>query len=87
MSYALQIRDVPADVRNMLAELAAQHGQSMQAYLLAVLEREARLGRNQQIFRRTADLRVDIPAHLSPEIVIRDNREHGDDVDREPGEQ
>ncbi|MQY23409.1 FitA-like ribbon-helix-helix domain-containing protein [Nocardia macrotermitis] len=87
MSIALQIRDVPEDVRDVLAQQAAQRGQSLQAYLLAVIQHEARLLRNKQAFSMTADLRVDIPAHLSPEIVIREGHEGDLDIDQEPGHQ
>lgn len=38
---ALQIRDVPDSVRDLLAEEAKRRGQSLQVYLLEVLEREA----------------------------------------------
>ena len=36
-ALALQIRDVPEDVRRVLSAGAAARGQSLQAYLLAVL--------------------------------------------------
>lgn len=38
---ALQIRDVPDSVRDLLAEEAKRRGTSLQGYLLEVLEREA----------------------------------------------
>lgn len=43
---ALQIRDVPDEVRETLAELAATRGQSLQAFLLVVITDEARRSRN-----------------------------------------
>ena len=43
---ALQIRDVPDDVRDALAERARQAGQSLQGFLLEVVVREASFGRN-----------------------------------------
>ena len=43
---ALQIRDVPADVRESLAGLAAARGQSLQSYLLALVTDEARRSTN-----------------------------------------
>lgn len=46
MSVALQIRDVPEDIRDALAELAHNRGQSLQAFLLALVRREARFARN-----------------------------------------
>ena len=39
---ALQIRDVPEELRNRLSELARQRGQSLQAYLFDVVSDEAR---------------------------------------------
>lgn len=46
---ALQIRDVPDEVRDALAERARQEGQSLQAYLLRVVLREASFARNQAL--------------------------------------
>ncbi len=43
---ALQIRDVPDEVRNTLAERARERGQSLQAFLLGVVEAEARRAGN-----------------------------------------
>jgi len=39
---ALQIREVPEELRDRLSELARQRGQSLQAYLFDVLSDEAR---------------------------------------------
>ncbi|WP_222932832.1 FitA-like ribbon-helix-helix domain-containing protein [Nocardia yunnanensis] len=80
---ALQIRDVPDEVRDTLAEQAARRGQSLQAFLLGLVEREARLVHNEQMFAETADLRIEIPDDLSPETIIREGRERGFDLDRE----
>lgn len=41
MTVALQIREVPEEVRDTLVERARNNGQSLQAYLLALIEREA----------------------------------------------
>ncbi len=38
---ALQIRDVPDDVRQILADSAARRGQSLQAFLLNLVTEEA----------------------------------------------
>ena len=43
---ALQIRDVPDDVRQTLAEQAAARGQSLQAFLLTLVMDEARRSDN-----------------------------------------
>jgi antitoxin FitA len=52
MSVALQIRDVPEDIRDALADLARQRGQSLQAFLLALVAREARFARNLALLRQ-----------------------------------
>lgn len=82
MTVAIQIRNVPEEVRDALVERASQLGQSMQAFLLDLVQREARFTRNAQMFERTAGHRVVIPADLSPEQVIREGRDAGFDVDR-----
>jgi antitoxin FitA len=49
---AIQIKDVPDEVRETLAAEAKRSGKSLQAYLLALLEREARFVRNRQIIEK-----------------------------------
>jgi hypothetical protein len=49
---ALQIRDVPEDLRDRLAELARERGQSLQAYLFDVLKDEARRQDNLAVLDR-----------------------------------
>jgi len=46
---ALQIRDVPDDVRQTLAEQAAARGQSLQALLLTLVTDEARRSSNMAV--------------------------------------
>lgn len=46
---ALQIRDVPDDVRDVLAAHARAQGQSLQAFLLDLVRREAGFARNQAL--------------------------------------
>jgi plasmid stability protein len=82
MSVALQIRDVPEDVRDVIARRAATRGQSMQRYLLDVLQREARMDANVEAFERTAPHRVTIPTDLDITAMIREGREQGAAVDR-----
>lgn len=48
---AVQVRDVPEDVRQTLAAEAELRGQSLQAYLLEVLEREAANAHNRKFLR------------------------------------
>jgi plasmid stability protein len=49
---ALQIRDVPDDVRDTLMERARSQGQSLQAFLLSLVEAEARRSRNRAVLAR-----------------------------------
>lgn len=58
MTVSLQIRDVPEDTRDRIAEQARRQGKSVQAYLLELIEREARFSDNPAIF--------DLTAHLPP---------------------
>ncbi|MBA2529187.1 MAG: hypothetical protein H0V19_04380 [Euzebyales bacterium] len=51
---ALQIRDVPDDVRQTLAERARARGQSLQAFLLSLVEDEARRSANLGLLDRFA---------------------------------
>ncbi len=51
---ALQIRDVPDDVRRTLAERARTRGQSLQAFLLSLVEDEARRSANLALLDRFA---------------------------------
>ena len=49
---ALQIRDVPDDIRQTLAEQAAARGQSLQAFLLTLVTNEARRSTNLAVLER-----------------------------------
>jgi plasmid stability protein len=51
---ALQIRDVPEEVRDALAVQAKARGQSLQAYLLELVETQARRLRNTAVLDRFA---------------------------------
>lgn len=52
---ALQIRDVPGPVRDRLAAAAEAHGQSLQAFLLGVLKREAAGEETRRLLQHWAD--------------------------------
>jgi len=65
---ALQIRDVPEDVRRTLAEQAARRGQSLQAFLLNLVSDEARRASNLAVLGRFAD-RTDGSALSAAEMV------------------
>ncbi|GGL02515.1 hypothetical protein [Mangrovihabitans endophyticus] len=49
MTVTLTVRDVPEEVRDLLADQARERGQSLQGFLLTVLGRQAGFGRNRQI--------------------------------------
>lgn len=49
---ALQIRDVPDDVRNELVAQADARGQSLQRYLLGLVTAQARRSRNVELLSR-----------------------------------
>jgi plasmid stability protein len=53
---ALQIRDVPDEVRDTLAERARERGQSLQAFLLGLVEAEARRARNASLLAQFSGL-------------------------------
>ncbi|RCV54733.1 FitA-like ribbon-helix-helix domain-containing protein [Marinitenerispora sediminis] len=50
---SIQVKNVPEEVRDELAAAAKRAGHSLQAYLLGVLEREARFARNLEILAQT----------------------------------
>ncbi len=69
---ALQIRDVPEDVRDVLAAQAKARGQSLQAYLLELVETQARRLRNTAILDRFAgrsDGSRSLPGETSAELA------------------
>ena len=49
MTVVLTIRDVPDEVRDLLAQEARERGQSLQSFLLYVLRRQADYGLNRRI--------------------------------------
>ena len=51
---AIQIRNVPEETRRLVSARARAHGQSMQQYLYALLEREAGFARNHEILEEIA---------------------------------
>jgi antitoxin FitA len=52
---AIQIRDVPEDVRDALVIQARARGQSLQAFLLDLVETQARRVRNATVLNRFVD--------------------------------
>lgn len=49
---ALQIRDVPEEVRDALAQRARARGQSLQGFLLSMVQDESRRSRNAALLER-----------------------------------
>lgn len=69
---ALQIRDVPEEVRDALAVQARVRGQSLQAYLLELVETQARRLRNTAVLDRFAgrsDGTRSLPGETSAELA------------------
>jgi hypothetical protein len=54
---AIQVRDVPEEIRDELARAARTRGVSLQTYLREVLEREARSARNREFLRTWTPVR------------------------------
>lgn len=65
---ALQIRDVPKELRDRLTEIARSRGQSLQAYLFDVISNEARRKDNLAALERFS--RKSYNAHLSSDDVL-----------------
>jgi hypothetical protein len=59
MSVVLTIRDVPEEVRDLLSQDARERGQSLQAYLLSTLRRQADFSRNRHML---AEIEADLQA-------------------------
>ena len=81
MTIAMQIRDVPEEVRDRLAAQAKKQGQSLQSYLLALVITESEMLGKAQAFERTARFRTDLSA-LDPIGIIRHGRDEGAELDR-----
>ncbi len=82
---SIQVRDVPEQVRDTLAKVAKSRGQSMQAYLLALLEEDARRAGNVMLLRQVRETGggyVAAPGETAGELdairVGRDQRNTGD---------
>ncbi len=78
MAVAIQIKDVPEEVRDTIAARAAARGQTTQVYLRALLEREFRAEGNKQLLERLAGHRS---LDFSAEEVVREIRRGREDDD------
>lgn len=78
---ALQIRDVPEDVRAILVERARSQGQSLQSFLLSLVEAEANRSKNRAVLSRfegRSDGSTLRAGETADELgVIREERDHG----------
>lgn len=78
MGVAIQIKDVPEEVRDVIAARAAARGQSTQVYLRALLEREFRADQNTRLLKNLASHRS-----LSTDVQqVVDEIRAGRDADR-----
>ena len=78
---ALQIRDVPEDVRDTLVDRARSQGQSLQSFLLSLVETEAQRSKNRSVLARFAGRsdgsRVTAGATADELRALREERDHG----------
>jgi len=74
---AIQVRDVPDDVREALTTEAQRRGQSLQVFLQDVLAHEARMARNRAALEKLRDEPIAWidPAAESAADLIRRQRE------------
>lgn len=83
MSVALQVRGVPEEVRDALASAATARGQSLQAYLLDIVTREAAFQHNRQLLDSTFGFRIELDGSAPPpEDLVREGRDDGFELDR-----
>lgn len=72
---AMQVREVPEQVRKALAAEAARRGQSLQVFLLEVLEREAANASTREfLLTHRGPLADGRPVTVDVNAVIRDDR-------------
>jgi len=72
---AVQVRDVPEEIRYELAREARTRGVSLQTYLLDVLEREARSAHNREFLRSWTPVRgTGAGRHLDVAALIAADR-------------
>ena len=71
MAY-LQIRDIPDDVRDVLAQRAKDRGQSLNSYLRDVVLREASFANNQALIDRVIATRGDSKFTTEDVLAARD---------------
>jgi plasmid stability protein len=75
MAVAIQIKDVPEEVRDALAARAEARGQSTQTYLRSLLEREYQTQRNRQLLEALAGHRSLTMTAEEVTTIIRADRD------------
>ena len=75
---AIQVRDVPDAVRLALVREAESRGQSLQMFLLDVLEREGKNARNREALRTHKPIRLRGSGTIDATSLIRKGREERD---------
>lgn len=75
MVVAIQIKDVPEEVRDALAARAEARGQSTQTYLRSLLEREYQVQRNRELLEALASHRSLTMTAEEVTAVIRADRD------------
>lgn len=84
MSSLLQIRDVPDEARRILKARAAQQGQSLNAYLLDVINREVARPTVGEVLERAAR-RAERSAVSTVDIIDASRTERDEHLQRRTG--
>ena len=77
---AIQIRDVSPDVRDALAKEAESRGESLQMFLLDILELEARKAKNRALMKNLPNLEPLPKTSINTVELIRELREERTDA-------
>ena len=84
MSSMLQVRNVSEEARRILKARAASRGQSLNSYLLDVIEREVARPTVAEVLARAAE-RADRATASAVELLDEARRERDDVLARHPG--
>lgn len=83
MAVALQVRDVPEPIRDVLAAQAAAEGRSLQSFLLDLLTREAQAWQNVALMREIEDSMAGLPeVGDAAALIAQDRTEREAELDR-----
>lgn len=83
---ALQIRDVPDEVRDILNERARQSGRSLQGYLLELVKGEAQRANNLSILRNFENRADGVSGSMDDTVREIDAARAARDADLDAGE-